>query len=85
MPHFEKMLYDNGLLAVAYAEAFQATGRGDFARVARETLDYLMREMTAPDGGFFSATDADSEGADGLSAEGKFFVWSKQGDRESHR
>ena len=78
VPHFEKMLYDNGLLAVAYAEAFQATGRGDFARVTRETLDYLAREMTAPDGGFFSATDADSEGADGVSAEGKFFVWSKQ-------
>ena len=78
VPHFEKMLYDNGLLAVAYAEAFQATGRADFARVARETLDYLAREMTAPDGGFFSATDADSEGADGVSAEGKFFVWSKQ-------
>jgi uncharacterized protein len=78
VPHFEKMLYDNGLLVVAYAEAFQATGRGDFARVTRETLDYLAREMTAPDGGFYSATDADSEGADGVSAEGKFFVWSKQ-------
>ena len=78
VPHFEKMLYDNGLLVVAYAEAFQATGRADFARVARETLDYLAREMTAPDGGFYSATDADSEGADGVSAEGKFFVWSKQ-------
>jgi uncharacterized protein len=78
VPHFEKMLYDNGLLAVAYAEAFQATGRGDFARVTRETLDYLAREMTAPDGGFYSATDADSEGSDGVSAEGKFFVWSKQ-------
>jgi uncharacterized protein YyaL (SSP411 family) len=78
VPHFEKMLYDNALLAVAYAEAFQATGRGDFARVARETLDYLAREMTAPEGGLYSATDADSEGADGVSAEGKFFVWSKQ-------
>jgi uncharacterized protein len=78
VPHFEKMLYDNGLLAVAYVEAFQATGRGDLARVARETLDYLAREMTAPDGGFYSATDADSQGADGISAEGKFFVWSKQ-------
>ncbi|HTB57254.1 MAG TPA: thioredoxin domain-containing protein [Polyangia bacterium] len=78
VPHFEKMLYDNGLLVVAYAEAFQVTGRGDFARVARETLDYLAREMTAPDGGLYSATDADSEGADGVSAEGKFFVWSRQ-------
>jgi uncharacterized protein YyaL (SSP411 family) len=78
VPHFEKMLYDNGLLAVAYAEAFQATGRDDFARVTRETLDYLKREMTAPEGGLYSATDADSEGPDGVSAEGKFFVWSKQ-------
>jgi uncharacterized protein len=77
VPHFEKMLYDNALLAVAYAEAFQVTGRGDFARVARETLDYLAREMTAPGGGFYSATDADSEGPDGVSTEGKFFVWSK--------
>jgi uncharacterized protein YyaL (SSP411 family) len=78
VPHFEKMLYDNGLLAVAYAEAHQVTGRPDFARVARETLDYLLREMTAPDGGLYSATDADSAGPDGVSAEGKFFVWSKR-------
>jgi uncharacterized protein YyaL (SSP411 family) len=78
VPHFEKMLYDNGLLAVAYAEAFQVTGRADFARVVRETLDYLAREMTSPDGAFYSATDADSEGPDGVSAEGKFFVWSKR-------
>jgi len=78
VPHFEKMLYDNALLAVAYAEAFQVTGRADFARVTRETLDYLLREMTAPEGGFYSATDADSEGADGVSAEGRFFVWSKR-------
>ena len=77
VPHFEKMLYDNALLVVAYAEAHQVTGRADFARVARDTLDYLLREMTAPDGGFYSATDADSKRPDGKSEEGAFFVWSE--------
>src|SRR5262249_1284711 len=61
VPHFEKMLYDNALLAVAYAEAWQVTGRADFERVARDTLEYLLREMVSPDGGFHSATDADSK------------------------
>jgi len=77
VPHFEKMLYDNALLIPAYAEAHQVTGRADFPRVARDTLDYLLREMVAPAGGFYSATDADSKRPDGKSEEGAFFVWSE--------
>ena len=75
VPHFEKMLYDNALLAAAYLEAYQVTGRDDFARVVRETLRYVERDMTSPDGAFYSATDADSPGPDGAREEGWFFTW----------
>jgi uncharacterized protein len=77
VPHFEKMLYDNALLALAYAEAWQVTQRRDFRRVVRQTLDYLLREMTAPEGGLYSATDADSEGE-----EGRFFMWDEREIRD---
>jgi len=77
VPHFEKMLYDNALLPVAYLEAWQVTGRRDLARVARQTLDYVLREMTSPAGAFYSATDADSEGE-----EGRFFVWDEREIRD---
>ncbi len=75
VPHFEKMLYDNAQLAATYLDAAVATGREDFAAVARTTLDYLAREMTAPGGGFFSATDADSAAPEGEMIEGYFYTW----------
>jgi uncharacterized protein YyaL (SSP411 family) len=73
VPHFEKMLYDQALLAMAYMEAYQVTGKEKFAQVAREIFTYVLRDMTAPDGGFYSAEDADSEGKEGL-----FYVWTPQ-------
>ena len=76
-PHFEKMLYDNALLAVAYLEGFQATGREEFAATARDILAYVGREMTSPEGGFYSATDADSATPEGEREEGYFFTWSE--------
>ena len=73
VPHFEKMLYDNALLTRTYLEAYQRTGDLLYRRVATETLEYVLHEMTSPESGFYSATDADSEGV-----EGKFFVWTPE-------
>jgi hypothetical protein len=75
VPHFEKMLYDNARLAAIYIEAAQALEDPAFAGVAADTLAYLAREMRAPEGGFYAATDADSPGAGGEREEGAFFLW----------
>jgi hypothetical protein len=77
LPHFEKMLYDQAMLAMAYTEAFQATGKVFYEQTAREIFTYVLCDMTAPEGGFYSAEDADSEGR-----EGTFYVWEMDELRE---
>ncbi len=78
VPHFEKMLYDNALLVHIYLETYQATGNVFYRRIAGETIDYVLRDMTSPEGGFYAAEDADSEGE-----EGKFYVWTPEEIQEA--
>ncbi|MFZ3385263.1 MAG: thioredoxin domain-containing protein [Candidatus Methanoperedens sp.] len=77
VPHFEKMLYDQALLAMAYTEAYQATGKEDFEKTCREIISYVLRDMTSREGGFYSGEDADSEGE-----EGKFYLWTENEIRQ---
>ncbi len=73
VPHFEKMLYDQAMISMAYNEAFLATGDERYAKVAREIFEYLTREMLGPEGAFYCAQDADSEGREGV-----FFAWTQR-------
>jgi uncharacterized protein YyaL (SSP411 family) len=78
VPHFEKMLYDQAMLALAYTEAYQATGAGKFKITAKEVLEYVLRDLASPEGGFYAAEDADSEGE-----EGKFYLWTEEEIRKA--
>jgi uncharacterized protein YyaL (SSP411 family) len=78
LPHFEKMLYDQALLVLAYTEAFQATGQVQYERTAREILAYVLRDMTSPEGGFYAAEDADTAGE-----EGTFYLWAAEELRQA--
>ena len=73
MPHFEKMLYDQALMAMAAIELYQATGKKEYESTAREIFTYVLRDMTDGQGGFYCAEDADSEGV-----EGKFYLWTEE-------
>ena len=78
VPHFEKMLYDQAMLALAYTEAYQATGAEKFKLTAKEILEYVLRDLFSPEGGFYTAEDADSEGV-----EGRFYLWTEKKIRKA--